>query len=167
MEIQSQPRSVSAKEEITSIGKCVVIKGELTGEEDLIIEGRVEGKIVLKDHQLVIGPHGAINGEIRAKNIAVIGEVVGNIFVGDLVEIRARGSVVGDIESSRISVADGAHFKGSVDLRKCEGQVEGGPSPNPEPAKMNLRQPVLGRSPGDIGLKDVKRTSLPVRVATA
>ena len=113
-----------AKERIINIGKSVSIKGELTGDEDLTIEGRVEGQIKLRDHNLVIGPHGAIQGEISAKNLAVNGSVVGNISAEQLVEIKASGSVVGDIESSRISIADGGYFKGSVDLRRSAAELQ-------------------------------------------
>jgi cytoskeletal protein CcmA (bactofilin family) len=111
---QSTP--LSTKEETTCIGKCAVIRGELSAREDLIIEGKVEGKIVLKDHRLVIGKHGVIQGEIRARNVTVNGKVVGNIYAGELTEITATGTVEGNIESSRILVKDGAYFSGSVDL---------------------------------------------------
>jgi cytoskeletal protein CcmA (bactofilin family) len=117
METRFQPRPLSAREETTRIGKCVVIRGELSGDEDLIIEGQVEGKIILKDHCTVIGHHGVIRGEIEARNVTVSGKVVGNICAGELMEITATGSVEGDIESSRISVVEGAHLRGSVDLR--------------------------------------------------
>jgi cytoskeletal protein CcmA (bactofilin family) len=76
----------------------------------------VEGKIELKDHHLVIGPHGKINAEIEAKSVTVIGTVVGNICASELVEIKSTGSVTGDIRTSRIAFADGANFKGSVDM---------------------------------------------------
>jgi cytoskeletal protein CcmA (bactofilin family) len=109
-----------------NVGKSVSIKGELTGDEDLTIEGRVEGKIELKDHNLVIGSHGMIKGEISAKNLTVRGGVVGNISAGELVEIKGSGSVVGDVESSRISIADDAYFKGSVDLRRSAGTQDKG-----------------------------------------
>lgn len=129
-----------AKERIINIGKSVSIKGELTGDEDLTIEGRVEGQIKLRDHNLVIGPHGAIKGETTAKNLTVNGRVVGNISAEQLVEIKASGSVVGDIESSRISIADGAYFKGSVNLRKSAGTRDGGHSPEPAPVEVNNEQ---------------------------
>jgi cytoskeletal protein CcmA (bactofilin family) len=126
-----EPRPTPAKEEPINIGKSISIKGELTGEEDLTIDGRVEGKIELKDHDLVIGSHGTIVGEISARNLTVKGGLVGNICAGELVEIKASGSVVGDVESSRISIADGAYFKGSVDVRRSAGtQAKGAISPS-------------------------------------
>jgi cytoskeletal protein CcmA (bactofilin family) len=143
METRFQPRSLSTKDEITSIGKCVVIRGELSGDEDLIIEGQVEGKITLKDHRLVIGNHGVIRSEIRARNVTVSGKVVGNIFAEELMTITATGSVEGDIKSSRISVAEGAHFKGSVELRQADGDAKQVSSHDPEPARVNSSQPIL------------------------
>jgi cytoskeletal protein CcmA (bactofilin family) len=101
---------------VINIGRSVFIKGELTADEDLTIEGRVEGKIELKDHNLVIGPNGKINAEINAKNATIIGSVVGNINASDILEIKTSGSVMGDIKAPRISIADGAHFKGSVEM---------------------------------------------------
>jgi cytoskeletal protein CcmA (bactofilin family) len=118
MEPRFEPRPSPGREEVVNIGKSVYIKGELSGDEDLTIEGRVEGKIELKAHNLVIGPNGRINAEVYAKNVTVIGSVVGNISAGEIVEIRASGSVAGDIKAPRISIADGAHFKGSVDMQR-------------------------------------------------
>ena len=100
-----------------NVDNAVFIQGQLTGDEDLAIDGRVEGKIELKDHNLVIGPHGKITAEINAKNVTVIGRVIGDISAEELVEIKSSGSVVGDIKSSQISIADGAHFKGAVDMQ--------------------------------------------------
>ena len=143
METRLQPRSLSGKEEVTSIGKCVIVRGELSGDEDLIIEGRVEGKIILKDHRLVIGQHGVIRGEIKAKNVTVNGKVIGNIFASELLTITATGSVEGDIESSRISVSEGAYFKGCVDLRQGDVQVKETRSNEWEPATMDLPEAML------------------------
>ena len=133
MEPRFEPRSTPVKEEVINIGKSVFIKGELTGDEDLTIEGRVEGKIELKDHNLVIGPNGKINAEINAKNVTVIGSVVGNISASEMIEIRSSGSVMGDIKAPRISVADGAHFKGSVDMQRSSDSIK-----KAEPPKFSV-----------------------------
>jgi cytoskeletal protein CcmA (bactofilin family) len=122
------------KEDVINIGKSVFIKGELTGDEDLTIEGRVEGRIELKAHNLVIGPNGKINAEVDAKNVTIIGSVVGNICATEIVEIRSSGSVMGDIRAPRISIADGAHFKGSVDMQKSPDTVKKFDSPKVEKA---------------------------------
>jgi len=140
IEVRFERKPTPAKERIINIGKSVSIKGELTGDGDLTIEGRVEGQVKLRDHNVVIGPHGEIKGEISAKNLTVNGRVVGNISAGQLVEIKASGSVVGDIESSRISIADGGHFKGSVDLQRSAGTREECHSSETEPAEVNAKQ---------------------------
>jgi len=103
---------------IVNIGQSIFISGELSGNEDLTIEGRVEGRIELRDHNLVIGPKGKIQAEIHAKTVTVHGEVVGNVRGDDRVEISNSGTVRGDIHAPRIIIADGARFKGSVDMEK-------------------------------------------------
>ena len=113
-----------------NIGKSVVIKGELNGSEDLTIEGLVEGKIELKDHVLTIGPNGKIKAQVFTKALIVLGEVNGNVHATDKVEIRDGGSVDGDIVSPRVAIAEGAHFRGSVDMqRKPATQAAAAPSP--------------------------------------
>jgi cytoskeletal protein CcmA (bactofilin family) len=105
--------------DVVNIGKSVVIKGELNGSEDLTIEGHVEGKIELKDHVLTIGPNGKIRAEVFAKAVIVLGEVVGNVTATEKVDIRDAGSVDGDIVSPRVAIAEGAHFRGSVDMQQA------------------------------------------------
>ena len=103
--------------DVVNIGKSVVIKGELNGSEDLTIEGQVEGKIELRDHVLTIGPNGKIKAELNAKAIVVLGEVIGNVTATEKVDIRENGSVEGDITAPRVAIAEGAHFRGSVDMQ--------------------------------------------------
>lgn len=103
--------------DVVNIGKSVVIKGELNGSEDLTIEGHVEGKIELRDHVLTIGPNGKIKAELFAKSVVVLGEVVGNVSATEKVDIRENGSVEGDITAPRVAIAEGAHFRGSVDMQ--------------------------------------------------
>jgi len=103
--------------DVVNIGKSVVIKGELNGSEDLTIEGQVEGKIELRDHVLTIGPNGKIKAQLFAKSIVVLGEVIGNVTATEKVDIRENGSVEGDITSPRVAIAEGAHFRGSVDMQ--------------------------------------------------
>lgn len=108
----------SLERDIVNIGKSVVIKGELNGSEDLTIEGHVEGTIQLRDHVLTIGPNGKIKAQVFAKAVIVLGEVVGNVTASDKVDIRDNGSVDGDIVSPRVAIAEGAHFRGSVDMQR-------------------------------------------------
>ena len=112
------------EKDIVNIGKSVVIKGELNGSEDLTIEGHVEGKIELKDHVLTIGPNGKIKAQVFAKAVIVLGEVHGNVTASEKVDIRDNGSVDGDIVSPRVAIAEGAHFRGSVDMQRKPGAPE-------------------------------------------
>ena len=114
--------------DVVNIGKSVVIKGELNGSEDLTIEGHVEGTIELRDHVLTIGPNGRIKAELFAKAVVVLGEVIGNVSATEKVDIRENGSVEGDITSPRVAIAEGAHFRGSVDMAN-KGKAAAGPRP--------------------------------------
>jgi len=104
-----------------NIGKSVVIKGELSGSEDLTIEGQVEGKIELRQNVLTIGPNGKIKAQVFAKAVIVLGEVTGNVTASEKVDIRDNGSVDGDLVSPRVAIAEGAHFRGSIDMQKGTG----------------------------------------------
>jgi cytoskeletal protein CcmA (bactofilin family) len=101
-----------------NIGKSVVIKGELNGSEDLTIEGQVEGKIELRQNVLTIGPNGKIKAQLFAKAVIILGEVTGNVTATEKVDIRDNGSVDGDIAAPRVAIAEGAHFRGSIDMQR-------------------------------------------------
>jgi cytoskeletal protein CcmA (bactofilin family) len=101
-----------------NIGKSVVIKGELNGSEDLTIEGTVEGKIELRQNVLTIGPNGKIKAQLFAKAVIILGEVTGNVTATEKVDIRDNGSVDGDIAAPRVAIAEGAHFRGSIDMQR-------------------------------------------------
>src|SRR5687768_4383510 len=130
-----QPDSRRIERDVVNIGKSVVIKGELNGSEDLTIEGHVEGKIELKDHVLTIGPNGKIKAQVFAKSVIVLGEVNGNVTATEKVDIRDGGSVDGDITSPRVAIAEGAHFRGAVDMQR-----KGGP-PQAQAAKPAQEKP--------------------------
>ena len=101
-----------------NIGKSVIIKGELSGSEDLTIEGQVEGKIELNNNVLTIGTNAKIKAQVFAKTIVVLGEVTGNITASEKVDIRDNGSVDGDITSPKVAIAEGAHFRGAIDMNR-------------------------------------------------
>ena len=105
-----------------NIGKSVVIKGELNGSEDLTIEGQVEGKIELRQNALTIGPNGRIKAQVFAKSVIILGEVTGNVTASEKVDIRDNGAVDGDIAAPRVAIAEGAHFRGSIDMQKGAGE---------------------------------------------
>jgi cytoskeletal protein CcmA (bactofilin family) len=112
-----------------TIGKSLVIKGEVTGSESLYIDGRVEGSINLSGNRVTVGRNGVVSANINAREIVVLGKVRGNLTASDRVDIRSDGSLTGDVVAARISIEDGAFFKGGIDIRK------GGQKPNGEEVK--------------------------------
>ena len=104
--------------EVANIGKSISIRGDLTGNEDIVIEGKVEGKVELPNNQLTIGANGQVKAEINAKGVIVVGRVAGNIRGTDRVEIQATGVVEGDVSAPRLVVAEGAVVNGSIQMGK-------------------------------------------------
>ena len=145
----ARPDSVHNMErDIVNIGKSIVIKGELNGSEDLTIEGHVEGTIQLREHVLTIGPNGKIKAQIFAKAVIVLGSVTGNVTASEKVDIRDNGSVDGDIISPRVAIAEGAHFRGSVDMQRKAGATEApkaAAAEQPKPAAA-AQQPASART---------------------
>ena len=126
----SAPRPVAASTaDQATIGKSLVIKGEVTGSESLYIDGRVEGSINLAGNRVTVGRNGVVAANINAREIVVLGKVRGNLTASDRVDIRSDGSLTGDVVAARISIEDGAFFKGGIDIRKA-GQA--GQKPNGE-----------------------------------
>jgi cytoskeletal protein CcmA (bactofilin family) len=103
-----------------TIGKGLFIKGEITGTESLFIDGKVEGTIVLPGNRVTIGRNGQVASSITAREIVILGKVRGNIIATDRVDIRAEGALTGDVTASRISIEDGAFFKGGIDIKKSD-----------------------------------------------
>ena len=116
-----------------TIGKSLVIKGEVTGSESLYIDGRVEGSINLSGNRVTVGRNGVVSANINAREIVVLGKVRGNLTASDRVDIRSDGSLTGDVVAARISIEDGAFFKGGIDIRKA------GQKPNGEEVKPRRR----------------------------
>ncbi len=112
-------------QEQATLGKSLVIKGEVTGSESLYIDGRVEGSINLPGNRVTVGRNGVVAANISAREIVVLGKVRGNMTASDRVDIRADGSLTGDIVAQRISIEDGAYFKGGIDIRKPGQKVNG------------------------------------------
>ena len=115
----AMPRPVvTTTSDQATIGKSLVIKGEVTGSESLYIDGRVEGSINLSGNRVTIGRNGGVAANISAREIVVLGKVRGNLTASDRVDIRSDGSLTGDVVAARISIEDGAFFKGGIDIRK-------------------------------------------------
>ena len=135
-----------------NIGKSVFIKGELSGSEDLTIEGNVEGRIELKDNTLTIGPNGKIRAEVFAKQVIVLGEVTGNVTASEKVDIRDNGSVDGDVTSPRVAIAEGAHFRGAIDMQRAgQGTKQAKPAPAAAPAAAPAPAPAQTPAPAKAG----------------
>jgi len=122
-------REATRSSEIATIGKSVVVKGELSGSEDLVVDGEVEGSIALRGQSLTIGPNGRVRANIEARNVILHGRVDGDIHASDRVELRKSASLSGDITTARISIEDGAFFKGTIDIQKPEGSPKIEPRP--------------------------------------
>jgi cytoskeletal protein CcmA (bactofilin family) len=108
--------------EQATIGKGLVIKCEITGTESLFIDGKVEGSISLPGNRVTVGRNGQVIASITAREIVVLGKVRGNVTASDRVDIRADGALTGDVACARISIEDGAFFKGGIDIRKAEAK---------------------------------------------
>ena len=116
--------AINTQEQAT-LGKSLVIKGEVTGSESLYIDGRVEGSINLPGNRVTVGRNGVVSANISAREIVVLGKVRGNMNASDRVDIRGEGSLTGDVVSQRISIEDGAYFKGGIDIRKPGQKANG------------------------------------------
>lgn len=113
----SSPARTSAR-----LGSSLQIKGHITGTEDLQIDGTVDGPISLRGHELTVGPAAQLTSEVHAREVVVYGKVVGNVHARDRVDVKTDGSVIGDISTARISIEDGAHFKGRIEIDPTKSQ---------------------------------------------
>jgi cytoskeletal protein CcmA (bactofilin family) len=124
-----QPAPTGKGEGMANIGKSISIKGDLTGNEDLVIEGKVEGKVDLPNNQLTVGANGVVKAEVSAKSVVVIGRVAGNCKGSERIEIQATGIVEGDVAAPRLVVAEGAVVNGSITMTKQTGAAGAAPAP--------------------------------------
>jgi cytoskeletal protein CcmA (bactofilin family) len=122
-----------------TIGKGLFIKGEISGSESLFVDGKVEGSINLPGNRVTVGRNGQVAANIIAREIVVLGKVRGNVAASDRVDIRAEGSLSGDVAAARISIEDGAYFKGGIDIRKPEARTASTPA---APAAPEILKPV-------------------------
>lgn len=132
-------RSVApAPQEQATIGKSLIIKGEVTGSESLYIDGRVEGSINLPGNRVTVGRNGVVSANITAREIVILGKVRGNVNASDRFDIRSEGSLTGDIVAQRVSIEEGAFFKGAIEISRA-AQKGNNKEAEPETAKTALR----------------------------
>ncbi|HYN15376.1 MAG TPA: polymer-forming cytoskeletal protein [Terriglobales bacterium] len=130
----------SARSEVAHIGKSVVVKGELSGSENLYLDGEVEGSIELREHHLTIGPHGKVRASVHARDIVVHGQLNGNVQGTERVELKKSAVLTGDIVTKRIVIEDGAVFKGSIETQR--------EAPKPEPKRETVEAVAASASSG-------------------
>jgi cytoskeletal protein CcmA (bactofilin family) len=142
------PKTYSdTRADVGHIGKSVVIRGELTGNEDLYLDGEIEGNINLRDHKLVIGPNGKIKATITARDVVVHGRVEGNISASERVELKRNCTLIGDVGTQRIVIEDGAFFKGAIDIKE-----------NKEP-RTEMRKPMASAAAAGSGSSSMGSTT--------
>jgi cytoskeletal protein CcmA (bactofilin family) len=136
--IESANRAGVTATDQASISKGLFIKGEITGSESLFIDGKVEGSINLNGNRVTVGRNGQVSASITAREVVVLGKVRGNVTAADRVDIRAEGALTGDVAAARISIEDGAFFKGGIDIRKPDQKPAAttATAPTPTPAAV-------------------------------
>jgi cytoskeletal protein CcmA (bactofilin family) len=147
------------------IGPSISIVGDITGDEDLTILGRVQGKIALPQHSVTVGESGHVDADIHAKVVSVAGEVRGNLVAGEQILIRKTATMLGNLTAPRVGLEDGCCFRGSVDM---ETQPEKGrpssSSPSRAPGAAAPAKPVevVGQTAGSPGVGMPPKPDLPL-----
>ena len=138
----ARPAADRAPRATAQVGKSIRFKGEISGSEDLYVDGEVEGNIELRDNALVVGPNGNVRAQTKARAITVQGRLEGNVQAGERIEIRKTGSLEGDLVTPRIVIEDGAVFRGSIDILKPGATQQGAPpSRKPAPGRVPIVTP--------------------------
>jgi cytoskeletal protein CcmA (bactofilin family) len=119
----NRPNNPTART-LACLGSTIVVKGEISSDEDLQIDGKVEGNISLRGHRLTVGRTAQLNSEINAREVIVYGNASGNLRARDRVEIKRDGQVIGDITTTRISIEDGAYFKGRIEIERAQPSIQ-------------------------------------------
>ncbi len=127
---------------MATIGKAIKVRGDIIGAEDTVIEGRVEGRIVFKDHHLTVGANGDVHGEITAKRVTVVGTILGNVVATDRIDVQNSGVIEGDLSAPNLLVVEGAAIHGNITMQERPTkaptkELEVGPGPARPPAAPN------------------------------
>lgn len=161
-----------SKGQSATIGRSITIRGEVTGDEDLMIQGRVEGSVNLKQHAVTVGPDGEVKADVAARVVTVEGKVEGNVSADEQVVLRTSASVKGDISAPRLVLEDGARFRGGVDMgegasrnaRPADSLPSGQSKSAPEPMKKS--ESIGSSSQNDGKEKEKSQTAAPAKVTT-
>src|SRR5229473_1829541 len=140
-------RAVAVPVEQATIGRSLVVKGEISGSESLYIDGKVEGTVTLTDSRVTIGRNGSVAANISAREVVILGKVQGNIQCTDRLDIRSEGSLTGDVITQRIRVEDGALLKGSVQVRAAEQKTDKSQHTRAKPASAEPAKPATTEHP--------------------
>jgi len=127
--------------EAATIGPSITIRGDVTGDEDLTIQGRIEGTVTLKQHNVSVGPEGRVDASIHARSVVVEGEVKGDLHGEEQVVLRKTARVQGNVQAPRVTVEDGARFRGGIDMGEPASAAGAAPTRKPEPAKTTETSP--------------------------
>lgn len=147
----STPAPFASRSEWVAIGPTLTVKGEITGDEDLVIEGSVEGRIAIRRHRVTVGEHGRVEADIEAESIRVAGEVRGNLTGTEEVVLLATGRLEGDIKAGNVTLENGARFKGSIDMESkpkssdASASKEGSTAQGAKPNGASASDPVAPR----------------------
>lgn len=132
-----------------TIGKAVMIKGQIFSREDLVIDGEIEGAVEAQDHRVTIGPNGKVHAGVKAREIVILGGINGNVEATEKIDIRKDAKLIGDIKTARIVIEDGAYFKGSIDITKdVKPQAQAQPQPKPAAAERPAVRETPVAAPG-------------------
>ena len=143
-----------------TIGKSVVIKGQIYSREDLVIDGEVEGSVEAIEHRVVVGPNGKVNAGVKAREIMVQGSIKGDVEAGDKIDIRREAKLVGNIKTQRIVIEDGAYFKGSVDIQRVDATKAPAPAASAAPRPQSMAAGsggATGQMPANVPVDPAKR----------
>jgi cytoskeletal protein CcmA (bactofilin family) len=135
-----------------TIGKAVMVKGQIFSREDLVIDGEVEGTVEAQEHRVTVGPNGKVQASVKAREIVVLGTIHGNVEAAEKIDIRKDARLVGDIKTVRIVIEDGAYFKGSIDIQKTEAKPQKSAAPLPPP-----RETAPAPAPAVAGAADIRK----------
>jgi cytoskeletal protein CcmA (bactofilin family) len=155
---QNEPQLEARSNSSATLGKSVIVKGQIFSREDLTIDGEVEGTVECQEHRLTVGPNGKVKASVKAREVVVLGTIHGDVETSDKIDIRKDAKLVGDIKTARIGIEDGAYFKGNIDIMRADARPAAVPKPpQTAPATQPSATPAMAAGAGATGPTEVKR----------